>query len=151
MDAPFIIVFLYFDLHFILLGLNYTIFFCKSNKNVRGQLNMTDAEKQYENVCKDRFDKQEQNDTKLFAKLDKLQASMDEGFADLDKRLYRDNGNRSIVNRVGDNEKLIESLAEELKKNPWIRATKWLVITTSGLLLSGIIGTVFYFVRSWLF
>jgi len=111
---------------------------------------MTDAEKQYKNVCKGRFDNQDKNDSELFKKLDKLEKSMTTGFEDLEKRLYRDNGNRSIVNRIDDTEKAIESLAKELKRNPWLRATKWLVITSAALILTGIIGTVFYVIQGWL-
>lgn len=113
---------------------------------------MTEDEKKYYD---EKIRKSEETDKLLFEKVNAVLELTNT----INDRLHKDNGDRSLVTRIRDNERClanvkqqlkedIELLKKQLKKNPWLIATKWLVVTSAGLILSGFIGTVFWVLKS---
>ena len=72
---------------------------------------------QYEAVCKDRFDE-------IITQLETL-----------NKRLFKDNGSKSLQSRINDNA-------------IWCSIIKWFTITVSGGFLLGVIGLLFFLIKN---
>ena len=75
---------------------------------------------QYDSVCRERFDE-------IIDKLDKMNMKYDE----MNKKLYYDNGSKSLQSRVNESEF-------------WCSVMKWFTVTISAGVLLGFVGLLFW-------
>lgn len=112
-----------------------------------------DHQDQYNNVCKEKFENAEKTDAVIFKKVEQIHDELRQ----INKRLFQDNGQKSIMGHISDlkhKDELISIEVEAAKtansNNPWLKATKYLVITTAAALITGFVGVIYWIAKGML-